>query len=178
MWVSFRSTTDFLNKPSTNYVKTFKTPSLKNPSVALHCLPNKAQQSIWLVSASPAQAHPTSSTRDMSCSSASDLDKCLSFHMPFLLMPGGVTWIFQDVSLLLFSLWLFGPTALRSVSFIILIKLCCHILRNLQELSFFFSFPSSPFQEFPEGQLHGCVTYAVTQGHTEKASMLGLMLCH
>lgn len=178
MWVSFKSTTDFLNKPSTNYVKTFKTPSLKNPSVALHCLPNKAQQSIWLVSASPAQAHPTSSTRDTSCSSVSDLDKCLSFHMRFPLMPGGVTWIFQAISLLLFSLWLFGPTALRLCLIHDTYQTVLPYFKEFAGTFFFLLFSIQSLPGIPWGPASRMWTYAVTQGHTEKASMLGLMLCH
>lgn len=139
VWVSLKLPADSLNKPSTKYVKDFQTPSLKRTSIAFYCPPNKAQQSFRLLLASNSQAHPISPTRNTSCSSTSNLGIPLPFHVPFPLVPRGVTWIFQDVSPLLFSLWIFGPS--DSVLIMILIKQYCHILRNLKEFFSFLFYP-------------------------------------
>lgn len=178
MWVSLKSPTDFLNKPSTKDVKAFQTPSLKSPFVALHCLPNKAQQSIRSLSASTAQA--TGSTRDMSYSYASNLGIRLSFHMPFPLMPGGVTWIFQDVTLLLFSLWIFGPTALRLClnhdTYQIMLSYFKEFSGTFFFLLFFHLVPSrnslrASFMDVWPMQSHRTTLRRVP-------CLLGLMLCH
>lgn len=159
--VSLKSPADSLNKPSTKYVKDFQTHSLKRTSIAFYCSPDKAQQSFWLLLASNAQAHPISPTRNMSCSSTSNLGTPLPFHVLFPLVPRRVTWIFQDVSPLLFSLWIFGP---------IILQLCLNHDTYQTVLSYFKKFAGIFFLFFsiqslpgiPWGPVSGYVTYAVT----------------
>lgn len=110
--------------------------------------------------------------------STSNLCTWSSFWMPFPFLPGKFTWIFQNVSLMSLSPLLFGPTALWLYH-----NHCIYhpVLSSSKQFAETFFFLFFPFQSLPGIQSGPaswtCDLCSHTGPHTEKGSVLGLMLC-